>query len=289
VAACSLGLLALVWRMARLLGRSPQLAVAFVGLNPIVLVWGLGGEHNDFIMMFLVLSAVYLVLAPSLRGAAAAARAAPRLGPIVLDHDVIAGVLLLAAVGVKLSAAIFVPVVIVISRRRRRLLAGFGAAAALLFLASLAAFGANLGGVQAQSSEVTPEGLANLLGILLGLGGETNALRGLLGGLAAAVILLAAARAWQRPSQAIECICVTALALIFTLGWSAPWYVLWSLPFAALAVSNRWRVLVLLYTVYVLAVFGPNLADIERTLHFYPRSYGLGRQLVREYEHLAAA
>ncbi len=69
----SLALLALVWRMARLLGRSPQLAVAFVGLNPIVLFWGLGGEHNDFIMMFLVLAALYLLLAPRLRGQASGA------------------------------------------------------------------------------------------------------------------------------------------------------------------------------------------------------------------------
>ncbi len=158
----------------------------------------------------------------------------------------------------------------------------------LLILASLIAFGANLGGVQAQSGEVTPEGLANVFGILLGLGGETNGLRDLLGAAAAVVVLLAAFRAGRRPSQAVECLCVAALALILTLGWSAPWYVLWSLPFAALAASNRWRVVILLYSVYALAVFGPNLANIERALHFYPRSYRLGREHVREFEHLAA-
>jgi hypothetical protein len=51
VGRCSIVLLALVWRLAKLLGRSPQLAVALVGLNPIVLVWGLGGVHNDLFIM----------------------------------------------------------------------------------------------------------------------------------------------------------------------------------------------------------------------------------------------
>ncbi len=42
VGAASLATLALVWRCAQALGRSPAAAVAFVGLNPIVLIWGLG-------------------------------------------------------------------------------------------------------------------------------------------------------------------------------------------------------------------------------------------------------
>ena len=54
VALASLGTLALVWRCAQLLGRSPASAVAFVGFNPIVLVWGLGADHNDSLMLFFV-------------------------------------------------------------------------------------------------------------------------------------------------------------------------------------------------------------------------------------------
>ena len=37
----SLGTLVLAWRCARLLGRDPVRVVAFVGLNPVVLLWGL--------------------------------------------------------------------------------------------------------------------------------------------------------------------------------------------------------------------------------------------------------
>ncbi len=62
----------LVWRCARLLGRDPRAAIAFVGLNPIVLVWGLGGDHNDFLMMFFIMLGFYLLLLASVRAGAGA-------------------------------------------------------------------------------------------------------------------------------------------------------------------------------------------------------------------------
>src|SRR6202011_5746870 len=60
--AASLAMILLVWRCARLLGRDPVVAIALVGLNPIVLVWGLGGDHNDALMMFLIVLGFYLLL-----------------------------------------------------------------------------------------------------------------------------------------------------------------------------------------------------------------------------------
>ena len=69
LAAASLGTIALVWKCARLLGRDPLAAVALVGLNPIVLVWGLGGDHNDFLMVLCIVLGFYLLLraAPAAR------------------------------------------------------------------------------------------------------------------------------------------------------------------------------------------------------------------------------
>src|SRR6202050_2545399 len=55
----SLGIVFLVWRSARLVGRDPVAAIVFVGLNPVVLIWGLGGDHNDFLMMFCVVLGFY--------------------------------------------------------------------------------------------------------------------------------------------------------------------------------------------------------------------------------------
>ena len=74
LALASLATIALVWRCARLLGRDPVAAVAFVGLNPIVLVWGLGGDHNDFLMLLCIVLGFYLLLLGRARAAAAAAR-----------------------------------------------------------------------------------------------------------------------------------------------------------------------------------------------------------------------
>ncbi len=73
----SLAMLALVWRCAELLGRSRRAAIVFVGLNPLVLVWGLGADHNDALMMLLVVLALYLALLACGRGGDGAARAAP--------------------------------------------------------------------------------------------------------------------------------------------------------------------------------------------------------------------
>ncbi|HTA05834.1 MAG TPA: hypothetical protein VK774_05685, partial [Solirubrobacteraceae bacterium] len=65
--AASLGTIWLVWKCAKLLGRDPIKAIVLVGLNPIVLVWGLGGDHNDFLMVFLVVLGFYLLLRARLR------------------------------------------------------------------------------------------------------------------------------------------------------------------------------------------------------------------------------
>lgn len=285
VGLCSIVLLALVWRLAKLLGRSPQLAVALVGLNPIVLVWGLGGEHNDFMMMAPVFGAIYLVVAPRLRGQEPPARIASPAG-LLASPDLAAGVLLVVALGIKSSAAIFMPLGLALARSRRQALAGMMGAALVLIAASLLSFGPHLGGLRAQSTLVSPEGLPNLLGIGIGLGGAGDAMRGVLTAVAALVILAAAARAWRHPSKAMVLGCVTALALILTLGWSAPWYVLWALPFAALVVSNRWRWVVLAYTLYALIASSPSLAAIENGLHFHPRRGRLGREEVANFDHL---
>jgi alpha-1,6-mannosyltransferase len=288
VGLCSLGLLVLVWRLARLLGRSPALAVALVGLNPIVLFWGLGGEHNDFIMMFLVFGSIYLLIAPRLRGEPS--RTAPRPSEHLgfFGPEFAAGVLLVGGIGIKASGAIFLVLAIAIAERRRALLAGIAAAAVLLIAVSLLVFGPHIGGVRAQSTLVSPEGLPNLLGILLGLGGETSGLRAVLSAVALLVILLAGARALRHREDALLCGCISAIAAIFTLGWSAPWYVLWALPFAALLASRRWRWLLLAYTLYALIASCPNLPDIEHDLNVHPRSDRLGRQHILQFERLGA-
>jgi len=58
----SLGMVGLVAACARLRGLSPIRAAVFVGLNPVALIYTLGGDHNDLWMMFVLMAGVWLTL-----------------------------------------------------------------------------------------------------------------------------------------------------------------------------------------------------------------------------------
>ena len=61
LAACA-GTLALTWRCARARGYDPAVALVVVGANPLWVLYGLGGAHNDVIMTFFMMAAVALVV-----------------------------------------------------------------------------------------------------------------------------------------------------------------------------------------------------------------------------------
>ncbi len=61
LAACA-GTLALTWRCARARGYDPAVALVAVGANPLWVLYGLGGAHNDVIMTFFMMAAVALVV-----------------------------------------------------------------------------------------------------------------------------------------------------------------------------------------------------------------------------------
>ena len=84
----SLALVALVWNAARLRGLDPVRAAALVGLNPLLVVYGVGGGHNDLLMLAILTAGIYLMLAHRERAGA---------GAIVL------------AAAVKLTAVLFLP------------------------------------------------------------------------------------------------------------------------------------------------------------------------------------
>ena len=51
-----------VWNAARLRGLDPVKAVALVGLNPVIIVFGVGGGHNDLLMLAILLTGLYVLL-----------------------------------------------------------------------------------------------------------------------------------------------------------------------------------------------------------------------------------
>ena len=76
----SAGTLALTWRCARARGFDPVAAILVVGANPLYVIYGLGGAHNDLIMMLAMMAAVSLMLGPARPGHRAAAKLRRRRG-----------------------------------------------------------------------------------------------------------------------------------------------------------------------------------------------------------------
>src|SRR3954470_13480157 len=91
VVACWLGVLALVWWLADGLERSPQRALAAVGLCPVALAVGLGGFHNDAPALLCVVAAAAL---------------------LVRREDASAAALAVVAAGIKPSFAVVVPIIV---------------------------------------------------------------------------------------------------------------------------------------------------------------------------------
>ncbi|HTR88837.1 MAG TPA: hypothetical protein VMG62_01850, partial [Solirubrobacteraceae bacterium] len=197
LALTSLATIYLVWRSARLLHLDPVKAVLLVGLNPIVLVWGLGGDHNDFLMVFCIVLGFHLLLRAGQLGAehppepspeaVTEPHVEPSTGPLrrrLIAFDLAAGAAFVAATALKASGGILLPVVLAgllrSPRRLLRVLAGMLLAGLLLSAASYAAFGPHIPDLSTQSKVVASTSLPNLLGLALGAGGESETLHTIL-------------------------------------------------------------------------------------------------------------
>ncbi|MGH2902065.1 MAG: hypothetical protein ACRDK7_00505 [Solirubrobacteraceae bacterium] len=322
LSAFSLGTIFLVWKCARILGRDPVAAIVLVGLNPIVLVWGLGGDHNDFLMVFFTVLGFYLLLragawvagdrskigqqaaadppssevSATAQASAGAGEATTSAAPptdaggwrgSVLDWlwplaplEIGAGVALVTAAAIKASGAILIPVVLAAllrsPRRVVQILLGMVAAGAVVAAASLIAFGLHVPDLSTQGKLVTNMSAPNLLGLALGAGGETETLRTVLSGVLILVVACSCVLAWRR-RDAITASGWVTVALLLTLGWVLPWYVLWLLPLAALSSSRRLRTTALVLGVYLIVAWSPASGILWNKLHFHPEKTSLGR------------
>jgi hypothetical protein len=295
----SLATILLVWRCARLLDRDPVAAIVLVGLNPLILVWGLGGDHNDFFMMFCITLAFYLLLragapgiSPMRAGALGIAPSAgiPReeiparlrawLWPLAAP-ELAAGAALAAAVALKASAAILVPVILAgLLRSPRRLVqvvAGLIVGGIALGACTVVAFGAHLPDLGAQGRLVIPMGLPNLLGLVLGQGGETETMRSLLSIVLVLAVAGCSVLAWRR-RDALTASGWATIALLVTLSWVLPWYVLWVLPLAALSHSRALRTTALVFGAYLLLTWMPLATGLDNALGIRPTKTQLGQQ-----------
>ena len=234
IAACSsLALVALVWHSARRRGINPVKAVALVGLNPLIVVYGVGGAHNDLLMMVVLMAGVYLVLAHRERSGSA---------------------MMVAASAIKLTAGVMLAFAIASGggRRardhRREVLLGAAASAALLIGLAVLWFGTGPVHLFATVQKVQSEGDWHSVPGFLGaeLGKSFGHLTGIfLGVMFVALCVWLLWRVWHGRTDWIDAGAWTALGLLATASSLLPWYVAWLLPLAALAVDRRlWKLAV---------------------------------------------
>jgi Glycosyltransferase family 87 len=234
----SLACVALTWKAAERRGHDPLPAALFVGLNPLLLAYGVGGAHNDLLLTALAVCGVLLVLTPGKRAATGSG-----------------GALVLAA-AVKASAVVLLPFALIGSRERVRLAVGAAAVALAVVVVAGIAFGGHVlgvvGSIQQQQDFVASYSLPNRVGLWLGFGGLTAGIRWafLLG--AAASILWLLWRTWKGMDW-IAAAGWATLALLCSSAWLVPWYVVWVLPLAAVADDRRLKAGALAFSAFVVA------------------------------------
>jgi hypothetical protein len=90
------------------------------------------------------------------------------------------------------------------------------------------------------------------------------------------VVVACCVLAWRR-RDAITASGWVTVALLLTLGWVLPWYVLWLLPLAALSSSRRLRTTALVLGVYLIVAWSPASGILWNKLDFHPEKTSLGR------------
>jgi alpha-1,6-mannosyltransferase len=244
----SAGTLWLVWRSARGRELSGVFALLAVGANPLYVIYGVGGAHNDLIMMAAMMAAVSLTL----RGRDAAASAA-----------VVAGAL------VKVTVAALLPFMLLADRARhaRAQLAGAAAALAMAAVVSFAAFGAHgldlVAALNRDAAFVSTDSFPTEIAHLFGKPGVFPVDHDLLKAALAVVVVYLLWRTWHGFDW-VAAAGWTLLAIAVTSTWLLAWYILWPLPLAAVARDRRLLVATLaVQALFILHQIAPLLAPVS--------------------------
>jgi hypothetical protein len=224
--------LALTWRVARRRGHDRVFALLAVGANPLYVIYGLGGAHNDLIMLALMMAAVAFTLA---------------------DRDAAAGAMVIAGALVKATVAVLLPFM-VLSRRRPiggtageagggpAPVLGALAALALCALAGYLAFGIHgldvVSALNRDSAFVSTDSFPNELAHLFGKPGVFPVDHDLL---KVALVLIVAHLLWRtwRGYDWVAASGWALLAISVTSTWLLAWYILWPLPLAVVTRDRR--------------------------------------------------
>jgi alpha-1,6-mannosyltransferase len=227
-AVASLGIVALVFNAARLRGVDPVKAAALVGLNPLLVIYGVGGGHNDLLMLLAMVGAAYAILA---------------------NRERIGGGLSVLAIGIKLTAGLMLPFAIAAggplrgAGRRRNLLVGAGVALALTASLTLALFGPGViklvSTVERSQREGDWHSIPGAFATRLGMVTTGHVVGFVLAGAFVGVTAWLVRRVWHGQTDWINGAGWATAAMLVAASSLLPWYVAWLLPFAALATDRR--------------------------------------------------
>ncbi len=226
--------------LARDRGSNPARAAIFVGLNPVMLLYAVSGAHNDLPATLLVLLAFSFALRD---------RAALGAGTAV------------AAAAVKLTLGLALPFVVLCSTRRAHAVRGAAVALLLIGVPALLLFGTHIfdqlqriaGDPHFDIAYSGPDRLATALGTPI------DATVRALSTAAAAGVTLVMLRRTLSGADAIAAAGWSLLALSFSIASLAPWYLVWSLPLAAIGRSRALRTASICATLYLIVVHLPLL------------------------------
>jgi hypothetical protein len=221
----SAGTLALTWRCARARSFDPVAAILIVGANPLFVIYGLGGAHNDLIMMLAMMAAVSLTVLGTPTGRREAGAAA----------WVVAGAL------TKATVAVLLPFMI-LSRRRLAPILGTAAALAVGALIGYAAFGIHgidvVAALNRDAAFVSTDSFAVEIAHLFGKPGVFPVDHDLL---KAGLVLILVHLSWRtwRGYDWVAASGWALLAISVTSTWLLAWYILWPLPLAVITRDRR--------------------------------------------------
>ena len=249
----SLGTLALVWRCAKARGKDPLPPLIAVAVNPLYVIFGLGGAHNDLIMMLAMMGAVALTLTP-------------REGEAGSRREAGAAALIVAGALVKATVAALLPFMI-LARRRLAPVAGAAVALVAILAVGYAVFGREgvdlVSALNRDASFVSSDSFANEIAHLFGKPGVFPVDHDLLKGALVAIVLHLLWRTW-RGYDWIAAAGWSLLAISVTSTWLLAWYILWPLPLAVVSRDRRLLIATLaVQTMFIVHQMTPLVAPVS--------------------------
>lgn len=229
-AASSLIIVAVIWHASRLRGLDPRRGVALFGLNPLVVLYGVGGGHNDLLMLVPAALAIYALLA---------------------HRERTAGVAVTLAAAIKLTAFLALPFALAsgpelgAASRRRKLLVGAGITTAAIAAMSFALFGLGIFNLIPTLHLVQTEGdWHSIPGFFSSVLGTTV---GQVAGIALGLVFVYCfvrllKRVWRGEMDWLDGLGWATLIMLVTASAVLPWYIAWLLPVVALCTDRRlWK------------------------------------------------